>query len=252
MNLAFLKIKSNDKREFPYIRLGNDAPFMNGKDRVLLNSAVVIGKAKGENFVNAIKPANSRNNFSIFASGIERLIYQKENGIQALVVENSVKNPAIVAETAGGAIIDMDGKLIGISAPSTDFIGNVNQNAISVSVIKKAIHMTIPGIIKVEDTTFLGIEIDKKKDFVISQDLRRLLKIPPGVKHFGLEVKSVNLKSLAYNAGIQPGDVILKFNNEIVTNEDTLRNLETFSSVQQAISLKLLRKNNLVEIEIYR
>ena len=252
LNLAFFRIKSDKKCNFPYVKLGNDAPFINGKDRILLNSAVVIGKAKGENFVNALKPANRTNNFSLFATGIERLKYQKENGNDVLVAENPVTNPAIIAETAGGAILDMDGKLIGIAAPTIDFIGNTNQTAIPVSVIKKAARIAIPGIIKFGDGGSLGIEFDDKRNVKITKNLEKLLKIPKGIKHLGAVVKSVALKSLADNAGIRPGDVILKFNNKLVTDEDTFRRLEKYSIGSNAISLKLLRNNNLLEMEIYK
>ena len=252
MNLAFLKIKSDKKQNFPFMKLGNDAPFINGKDRVLLNSAVVIGKAKGENFVNAIKPANFKNNFSMFATGIEKLTYQKENGNYVLIAENTVTNPAIIAETAGGSILDMDGKLIGIANPSTDFIGNVNQNAIPISVIKKAIRMVIPGVLKIGSSKPLGIEFDEKQAFGITPNLRHLFKIPTKIKHFGLKVKSVNFKSIADNAGILPGDIILKFNNNIVLNTETFQNLEKYSSDTQTVSLTILRNKNLFEVEIYK
>ena len=54
LDLAFLRITPKKGKSLHYVKLGNDAALINGKDRILLNNCVVIGKAKGENFTNAI------------------------------------------------------------------------------------------------------------------------------------------------------------------------------------------------------
>ena len=252
LNLAFLRIKPTGGKVLHYAPLGNDASLINGKDRILLNNSVVIGKAKGENFANNITPANSKNNFSNFVAGIEQLKYKTENGKVTLSAQNPVTNPAIIAETAGGAIFNMNGKLIGIANPIIDSFGNTSQNAIPVSLVKKALNIALPGILKISGTQSLGIEVTNAEKLKISQNMRKILKISPAIEKFGVKVKSVVLNSLADEAGIQPGDIILTYNNEPVTSLEVLTTLEKSSLIGETTTIKILRRNTLLDIEIYR
>ncbi len=252
LNLAFLKIDPKDNESFKALKLGNDAALINGQDRVLLNGAVVIGKTKGKLFVNELKPANNQNEFSMFVSEIEKLKYEEENGKSVLIAENSTTTLGLAAESEGGAILGMSGKLIGISNITIDSFSNVSQTAIPVSIIKKGIKIAAPGILKVANDVHLGIDVEETKDLKLPENLRKTLKISEKLKNFGVVVKSVEMKSIADNAGIQAGDIILKFNNNIIKNKRTFNNFEKSSSGDALISLKLLRKNNLIDIEIYR
>ncbi len=252
LNLAFLRINPEGKQALHYAPLGNDAVLINSKDRILLNNSLVIGKAKGENFVNNINPANSTNNFSKFVAGIEQLKYETENGKVALIAQNPVTNPAIIAETGGGAIFNMSGKLIGIASPLTDNYGNASQNAIPVSVIKKALNIALPGIFKISDIQSLGIKGVDAQKLKISKNMKKILNIPLTMEKLGVKVKSVVLNSLADEAGIQQGDIILTYNGEPVTNIEDLTTLEKLSLIGQTITLKILRRKTLIDIEIYR
>ena len=253
LNLAFLRIKPRDNRTFHYVKLGNDTAMINGKNRILLNSSLVIGKAKGESFVNVIKPANSNNNFSVFVAGIEQLYYKKEQGIPMLLALNTSTNPGIIPETEGGAVLNKDGKLIGIASPQLDQFGNIIQCAIPVSTIKQAINIALPpNVFQIKNTEPLGITLSDDKSFKISTSLRKLLKIPSDIKNLGVRVKSVILQSIADKAGIQPGDIILMFNDEVVTNEEILKNLEKISIKFQTIPIKILRQKSILELELYK
>ena len=252
LNVAFLRIKPKGKESFHAVKLGNDAALIKGKERLLVNGAVVIGKTRGENFVNELKPANSKNGFSMYAAGIERLKYEKEDGQSVLTVENSTTNPGLIAESEGGAILDMDGRLIGISHISIDSFSNISQRAIPVSIVRKGINIAVQSIFKAENDTPLGIEVEEVKDLKIPSNVKKTLEIPDKAEKFGVVVKSVEMKSLADKADIQADDVILKFNNDLIENERTFKNLEKSSSGDALISLKILRKNNLMDIEIYR
>ncbi len=252
LNLAFLRINPRGNQALHYAPLGNDTALINGKDRILLNNSVVIGKARGENFVNNINPANSKNNFSKFVAGIEQLKYNSENGNVALIAQNPITNPAIIAETGGGAIFNMNGKLIGISNPIIDNFGNASQNAIPVSLVKKALNIVLPGILKISDSQPLGIEVADAQKLKISKNMKKILKIPPTTETLGVKVKSVVLNSLTDEAGIQPGDIILTYNGEPITNSEVLTTLEQLSLVGQTITIKILRRNTLMDIEIYR
>ena len=146
----------------------------------------------------------------------------------------------------------MDGKLIGISNISIDSFSNIRQTAIPVSIVKKGLGIAAPGILKVANDVPLGLEIEEVKNLKIPAALRKALKVPAKMKKMGVIVKSVEMKSIADNAGIQAGDVVLKFNSDFIENERTFKNLEKSSSGDALVSLKILRKNNLIDIEIYR
>lgn len=250
LNLAFLRINPRNKHKFHYAQLGTDNLLMSSKDRILLNNSVVIGKTKGENFVNALRPAYSKNNFSIFSTGVEQLKYQADNGDSRLLAQNTVTNPAIIAETGGGAIFNMRGKLIGIASPQYDNFGSLNPTAIPISTVKKALSVAVPGIFKFEDRKSLGIETTDAQKLKLSSNMKKILKISATIKEIGIKVKSVELNSAADEAGIQPGDVILTYNNAAITSSEILHNLEKLTLSGETITMKILRKNTILDIEI--
>lgn len=252
LDLAFLKIKRKNKMPFHCVKLGNDAALINKDDRILMNSSVVIGKARGEHFTNEIVPANSKNNFSMFAAGVEKLQYQNEDGTPVLNIMNFITNPAVIAETDGGAILNTDGELIGIAKFKSGSILDLRTMGIPVSVIKKGLSIAFPGILKMFNKHSLGISVKPSENSKVPRGLLRKLKIPETSKKIGVVVKSVDLKSIADNAGILPGDVILLFNSEPVASEKTFKNLEKASIGTQTIALKILRGINLLDIELFR
>ena len=252
LNLAFLKIQPKEGKTFSNIKLGNDAALINGKDKLLLNGAVVIGKAKGENFVTKSKPANSKNNFTMFATGVEKLVYRKSNGMPVLLIENSVTNSGVIPENEGGAVLDMYGNLLGIATVNYDDFSFISSTAIPVSVIKQGAKIAVPTLISNSDNARIGINVIDSKNFEIPSNLRKTLGVSGKLKVHGAFVESTNLRSVADSAGIQHGDLILKFNEDIVTDAKTYENLENSSIGEQTISLKILRGKNLLDIEIDR
>ncbi|MBQ7524664.1 MAG: PDZ domain-containing protein [Alphaproteobacteria bacterium] len=251
LNLAFLKITppKNLPGGFRNVQLGNDSKLANKKDVVLLNGAVVIGKARGENFTTTVRPANSKNDFKIIAAGIEKLYYEKINGKPTLIAENAVLNSAIIPETEGGAILDMDGRLLGIANMQSDEFLLAKTTAIPVSVIKQGIKIAVPNLLPALDKPSLGITVENLAPEVqgIPKNLVKTLGVSGGVI-----VKSIKLKSAADAAGLQYGDIILKFNDDVVPNAKTYQNLEEASIGEQNVLLKILRNKRLLDIEIRR
>lgn len=248
LNLAFLKITPHKKEVFSYIKLGNDTALINKKG-VLLNSSVVIGKAKGEDFVTQAKPANSKNNFSMIASGIEKLSYSKELGSPVLVIDNSLTNTAVFPENEGGAVIDNRGELLGIAYFNNEDFSMNNSLAIPVSVIKQALKIAVPNILFIPET-YVGIKI-KEVNKTIPENLKKILHMKQNDNNF-VKIDSVELNSAADKAGLKPQDIILKFNNDFVKSIKIYKNLEKASWGEQTINLKILRDNKLLDFEINR
>jgi S1-C subfamily serine protease len=250
LNLAFLKIRSKSKKIFHHVDLGNDVALLNGKDRIFLNGAVVIGKARGENFVTKLRPANSRNNFTMHAAGVEKLIYKKNNGVPILLIENSVSGACIIPENEGGAVLDMKGKLIGLATFNSDDFSITTSTAIPVSIIKRGVKIAVPALITEHDNTDLGMKVIAPQKFEISSDLKKVLKISDAVETLGAAISFVELGSVADDAGIQQGDIILKFNDDIVSSAEMYMNLEKLSIGEQVVFLQILRGKNLLNVEI--
>ncbi|MDR0942839.1 MAG: S1C family serine protease [Holosporales bacterium] len=253
LNLAFLKITPRNNETFQYLKFGNDARLKNDKNRILKNGAVVIGKAKGENFATAINPANRSNNFETFASFVEKLSYIEEQGTPFLAAENVTTGACITPENTGGALIDLTGRLIGLALYRVDRSSFSSQMAIPVSVIKQGAKIAVPNLITVNNSAYLGIKVKDLDNIKIPKTVGKTIGISDDTpKTLGVAVDSVESKSIADNAGIQPEDILLKFNDKIIADAATYNNLENGSFGETAVRLKILRGNKLIEIEINR
>ncbi len=249
LNLAFLKITPKKGCEFNYLKLGNDTSLIN-KNGILLNSSVIIGKAKGENFVTQSLPANSKNNFSIIAKGIEKLSYKKVSGTSILLIENTITNSAVSPENEGGAVIDRDGKLLGIAFVNNKNFSITSSMAIPVSKIKQAIKIAIPYMLSSSNDSYIGIN-PIMTDFTLPENLKRTLNMISDINSV-VKVDAIELDSPANRAGVKSQDIILKFNDDFVKDIETYKNLEKSSWGEQTVSLKILRDNKLFDVEISR
>jgi S1-C subfamily serine protease len=246
LNLAFLKISPKSGVKLTHIKLGNDASLINGH-KILKNEAAVIGKAKGENYVTFVKPANSSYKFGIAANGIEEMTYKKIKGKAVLLMRNHITG-GIIAEYNGGAVIGSDGKLLGLV--SYDVSGDfqcTEQNAIPVSIVKRGCRIAVPGLITPHME--LGIDVVDLEE-PISPSLMKVVVGAERLECIGVSVKSVELKSIADEAGIQAGDKILKLDSDVVQDAETFHNLINATIGKQNICLTILRGNKLIDLEI--
>lgn len=252
LNLIFLKINPKKNESFDFLKLGNDSILINMNNNFIHNGAVVIGKAKGDRFVTISRPANSTNNFDIFSSGVEKLSYQKIDGSPLLIIENAISSDGVLPENNGGAIISLDGKLIGLAIINKDDFSKSSSLGIPVSVIKQAAKIAVPILLDLGANSQFGIKAKDCEDLKLSKTDRKVMGIDDKKEPFGIIVKSVALGSLADNTGIQAGDIILKFNNDIVKKYKTFQNLEKNSIGMQTIILKILRNGTAFDMEINR
>lgn len=252
LNLIFLKIRPKKKEIFDFLELGNDSALINENDKFIHNGAVIIGKAKGEHFVTISKPSNSINNFDIFSSGVEKLIYRKIDGAPALIIENAVTGDGVLPENDGGAIISLDGKLMGLAIINKDDFSKSSSLGIPVSVIKQGAKIAVPVLLDLGANSQFGIKAKDCEDLKLSETDRKVMGIDEKKEPFGIIVQSVALGSLADNTGIQAGDIILKFNDDIVKKYKTFQNLEKNSIGMQTIVLKILRNGTAFDMEINR
>lgn len=249
LNLAFLKITPVKDHKFDYLNLGNDTNLVNNSN-IILNGSVVIGKAKGENFVTLSHPASLRNNFSVIANGIEKLSYKKINGTPVLLLDNTITNTSVFPENEGGPIVDKEGKLLGIAFVNNKDFLIASSMAIPVSVIKQAIKIAVPHMIHPLNDAYIGITTTVS-EFQFPESLKKTLNLFSDVSSV-VKVESVDLDSAANKAGIRAKDIILKFNDDFVKDIETYKNLEKASWGEQTIVLKILRDGKLIDVEINR
>ncbi len=110
-------------------------------------------------------------------------------------------------EDSSGALINLDGKVIGLIMQSYSRNGNVNTvTALGITDIRNLVEKLSNGI----SPAYLGLEIS-----TVTDDISREYNLPKGVY-----IKNVRVDSPAMEAGIQTGDVVVKIGStEILTEE---------------------------------
>jgi S1-C subfamily serine protease len=253
LNLAFLKITPRNRKKFRFIELGNDGDLVNNDDLVMINSVVVIGKCRGQKFVTESCPCNSKNNFGLSANIVERLVYKKINGKPILLLQNNVCGTCVVPENDGGAIIDAKtGKILGIAFVNYDDFLIQKSAGIPVSVVKQGVKIAVPFILDNETITHIGVEVEDAKDKDVGAKLLDAIDVSKKPDKLGVKVTGVELDSAAEKSGVIAGDIILKFNKEIVSDTETFDNLEKHSIGMQTVTLTILRGDTIISLDINR
>ena len=135
---------------------------------------------------------------------------------------------------SGGAIVAMNGKLVGISSA---IVGANNSNtgigfAISGSMAKAVVEQLAKyGEVKRGQ---IGIMID---DVMLNDKLRAM-------------ISSVLPNSPAEKAGLKTGDIVLAYNGEAIYGSNKLHNALGLARVGDTVSLKILRNNKKLTIHV--
>ncbi len=196
-DLALLKI---DAKELPFLRFGNSDNVQVGQwvlavgNPFNLTSTVTAGivSAKGRN-INLLRDRNNQ--------------YAIENFIQT----DAAVNPG----NSGGALVNMNGELVGINTAIASRTGSFSgySFAVPVNIVKKV----MDDILKYGEVQrgFLGIEIT---------DVTATLAEDKGIKEIkGVYVNKVNEGSAAEKAGIKSGDVVVKVGDVNVNSSSELQ-----------------------------
>jgi serine protease Do len=141
---------------------------------------------------------------------------------------------------SGGALADLDGNVIGINtaiaSPSGGSIGI--GFAIPINMAKQVMEQLIAKGKVVRG--YLGVTTQD-----IDEDLAKALKLK---QMEGSLIGGVDPKGPADRAGIKPGDVILEFNGEKVTNSTQLRNLAAQTAPGTTVKITLLRDGQKMDV----
>lgn len=218
-DLALLKI---DEDELPFITFGNSDQVKVGQwvlavgNPFNLTSTVTAGivSAKGRN-INLLR--TRENQFAI------------ENFIQT----DAAVNPG----NSGGALVDLNGNLVGINTAIATQTGSYSgySFAVPVNIVKKVMDDLLKyGIVQ---RGFLGISI---------QDVDSRLADEKGIKKIeGVYVAGVSEGGAAEKSGIKEGDVVLKINEKSVNSSSELQ--EEVSSYYPGDDIKVTVRRKGVE-----
>jgi serine protease Do len=144
------------------------------------------------------------------------------NGKPNSGVESFIQTDAAVNKgNSGGALINTDGKLVGINSAifsPTGFYSGYSY-AIPVNIVKKV----VDDLIKYGNVQrgFLGIGTNHSNDITEAEKQAYNLKFSGE----GLVITSIDREGGAYQSGLRPGDIIRKVNNSDITSHNELQEI---------------------------
>lgn len=148
---------------------------------------------------------------------------------------------AINPGNSGGPLVNLDGEVIGINtAIASNSGGNDGVGfSIPINMALEVAHQLIDhGQVK---RAFLGVQLESNFDV----DHARRLGL---TKLRGAKVNLVNVGTPAHDAGIRAGDVILRFDGEIVEDDSDLVNKVSNSKAGYPIPLTVWRDSQLIQL----
>ena len=130
-------------------------------------------------------------------------------------VESFIQTDAAVnMGNSGGALVNTDGKIVGINSAIASPTGYYSgySYAIPVNIVKKVVDDIIKfGTVQ---RAYIGIVYTSPSD--LSDDEKKKLEIP--LDAYGIYVREVPKDGGAFAAGVKPGDIILKLNGVAVSS----------------------------------
>lgn len=145
-----------------------------------------------------------------------------KNGDSRAGVESFIQTDAAVnMGNSGGALINTDGKLIGVNSAIASPTGYYSgySYAIPVNIVKKV----VDDLIKFGSVQrgFLGVSFINAND--LSEDDKKKAGVPAGAE--GIYVSDVPTDGGAYEAGIRKGDILKKINEREITSGAEMQGL---------------------------
>lgn len=223
-DLALLKIEGSD---FPYLEYGDSESLQVGE--------WVLAVGNPFDYLTSTVTAGI-----VSAKGRELNIINGEKTIEEFIQTDAAINPG----NSGGALVNTDGKLVGINTaiatPTGVYAGY--SFAIPSNLVKEIVAQIKENGGDIERVSGLGVggfEVDKelKKEFGLKVD-------------HGFYVDEVENKSIAKMVGILPGDVITKINNKPVYTDKDVLDVIKFAKSGDQILLTVNRNGKEIEIPV--
>ena len=214
-DLALLKVEATDLTP---IEMGNSDALKVGE------WVLAVGNPYNLDFTvtSGIVSAKGRNKLN--------LIQDDKHPIEEFIQTDAAVNPG----NSGGALVDVNGKLVGINtaiySPNGSFTGY--SFAIPVNLMQRVMkEIRTNG--SLERVASLGLEVHE-----IDKDLAKEQKL---ASNKGLLIKTIQEGSIADYAGLVPDDIILQVDGKDVNTFDELIAIRDEGRVGQTLQFKIIR-----------
>ena len=228
-DLALLRIKAEES--LPAVKLGDSDGLRLGQ------TVIAIGNVLGE-FQNSISKG--------VVSGLGRTVTARGGGLVMRMEDVIQTDAAINPGNSGGPLLNLRGEVIGINtamaigAENIGFSIPVNQAKEAIQEVKKYGRILHP---------FLGV-----RWVSINERIQRENNLPVNYGAWVIRGEwrepAIFPNSPAEKVGLQEGDIILEFNQEKITPENSLAKIITRYNPRDRVVLKILRngRERIVEL----
>ena len=199
-DVALIKIKGDD---FQYLKLGNS------DDAIIGEWAIALGNPFG------LFDLNSKPTITVGVVSNKGVSFMQENRVYKNMIQTDA---AISSGNSGGPLVNSNGEVIGMNtvifstAQSNQGAGSIGIGfAIPINRVKEIIKI-LKSDGSVDRNFYMGLDVK-----IINEKIAKYYKLS---QKEGLVVYSVDRNSDAYNAGIEPRDIILAINGKPVLSLD--------------------------------
>lgn len=194
------------------------------------------------NWVLAIgNPFNLENTVTAgIVSAISRNINMQSGrmSMESLIQIDAAVNPG----NSGGALVDLDGRLVGINTAIFSPTGTFAGYAFSIpeTVVRSFLEDALSG--KLRERGFLGVHLTEMTEYLAE----RLT----GGEEAGVVIAGVFRTGPAARAGVRPGDVVLEVNGKVVNTVTELQECISSKSAGEEVELKIQRGSQRGEVKV--
>ncbi len=216
---------------FPIVRLGDSSVLQIGQ------SVIAIGNALGE----------YRNTVSVgVVSGLGRTISASGGGMSEILEDIIQSDSAINPGNSGGPLLNLRGEVIGINTAIAQEAQNIGF-AIPINKAKRDIEQVV-RINKIV-YPFLGVRyvlVNEK----IKEDKKLLVDYGALILKGDNGEPAITLGSAAEKAGLKENDIILEFNGQKITKDNSLARMISNYNPGDKVTLKVLSDGQEKNLEV--
>ncbi len=226
-DLAVLKIEGED---FPVVKIGNSDTVRPGQ------TAIAIGNALGE-FQNTVSVG--------VISGLGRRVTAGDRRTVEILDDVIQTDAAINFGNSGGPLLNLNGEVIGVNtatavhAEGIGFSIPINKAQRAIEGAKSDGRIVYPFL----GVRYLIVDESIKEEEGLEENYGALI-VPGAPGESGVEPESA-----AERAGLRDGDVILEFDGEKITTENSLARIITRYNPGDSVEMKVLRDGERFNVE---